>query len=79
MTLDNDDLKAIGDLTDTKMIGFHSKVTEPMIENVMNILREENENNTSRLERKLDNVSDTLAERITNHEKRITKLELSVA
>ena len=82
MTLGKDDLKAIGDLMDEKMLNFHHVVTEPMVDNIVEMLKDEIgevSNETSKVSRKLDNITDMLAERVTSHEKRITKLEVAIA
>ena len=98
MRLDKEDLNAIGDMIDEKLLDFHEKVTAPMIgsklldfhekvtapmtDNVVDSLKEEiasTDNKIDRIERKLDAITDMLAVRVTDHEKRITKLEALTA
>lgn len=67
---------------DEKMLNFHHVVTGPMVDNVVEMIRSEIQEvsgEVGRVNRKLDNVTDGLAERVTNHEKRITKLEIAIA
>lgn len=78
MSLTNDDLVKIGKLMDERMLYFHDKVTGPMVDNVVEVLREEISKvsqNTDRIERKLDNITDHRSVRIDNHEVRIVSLE----
>lgn len=76
-------------IMDERMLLFHEKVTEPMIDNVVEMLRGEIsdvgerieivENNTYRIEKKLDNISDHHSKVVDNHEKRIVTLERKFA
>jgi len=73
-------------IIDQKMYDFYHEVNTPALERVVEMISESIKSseervgeNMSRVERKLDNVTDMLADRITNHEKRITKLEVAIA
>jgi hypothetical protein len=92
MNLDKEDLKAIGDLMDKKMLYFNDIVVMPVLKEILDTQKnmqqkiddlepsvENLENNNSRIERKLDAVTDMLAVRVTDQEKRIIKLELAVS
>ena len=71
-------LEKVGDLIDTKMIDFFQTVTLPGIENMLETHRVETTNSFSRLERKIDNITDMLTDKVSDHEKRIVKLEAAV-
>ena len=82
MSLTGTDLKKIGTLMDERLLKFHGEVTEPMINNIVGMLREDmgrletkTDNNAYRLERKVDAVLDHHSEKIDNHEKRVILLE----
>lgn len=65
-------------LMDERLLYFHEKVTAPMVDNVVEVLREEIakvSDNTDRIERKLDNIADHHSDKIDDHEKRIVRLE----
>jgi hypothetical protein len=92
MNLDKEDLKAIGDMMDKKMLYFNEIVVMPVLKEILdtqiNMQQkiddlepsvENLENNNSRIERKLDAVTDMLAVRVTDQEKRIIKLERAIA
>ena len=92
MNLDKEDLKAIGDMMDKKMLYFNNIVVMPVLKEILDTQKnmqqkiddlepnvENLENNNSRIERKLDAVTDMLAVRVTDQEKRIIKLELAVS
>lgn len=82
MSLSKDDLKNIGDLMDARLLKFHEEVTEPMVNNIYERLHGEIskvEDNTYRIEKKLDNVTDHHSEKIDNHEKRIVRLEQTIS
>lgn len=73
-------------IIDQKMYDFYHEVNTPALERVVDMISESIKSsevrageNISRIERKLDNVTDMLADRITNHENRITKLEMAIA
>lgn len=71
-------LMQFGKLMDERLLKFHEEVIEPMINNIVESLREDItkiENNTFRIEKKLDNITDYHSEKIGDHEKRIVRLE----
>ncbi len=79
-------LEKVGDVLDKridgKMIDFHEKVTAPMVHNLEISLKEvigKVDDKMDGIERKLDVVTDMLAVRVTDHEKRIIKLERAIA
>jgi len=72
-------LEKVGDLIDTKMIDFFQTVTLPATENILESHRVETSNGFSRLERKIDNMTDMLTDKVSDHEKRIVKLEIATA
>ena len=79
--MDKRDEKLVGkisNLMDKKMLYFHEQVSEPMVNHVFEVLQTEIASvadNTDRIERKLDNITDHHSERVDNHEKRIFGLE----
>ena len=82
----------VGLLIDQRLLVFHEKVTIPMADGMVDDVRSDMskmesrlverldtlENNSSKIERKLDNISDHHSARIDNHEKRISGLEKKV-
>lgn len=89
MAITDGDLKKIGKLMDERLLVFHEEVTdrkfawlEEKFNKHLTELKEEVRQNTeavAKIERKLDQVTDHQAEKLDDHEKRIGKLELSVA
>ncbi|HLE49589.1 MAG TPA: hypothetical protein VI791_00395 [Patescibacteria group bacterium] len=75
MALTDGDLKKIGKLMDERLLVFHNDVTEKKFE----WLEETLGNRITKVESKLDKITDHQAEMLDNHERRIGKLELSVA
>ena len=75
MALADGDLKKIGKLMDERLLVFHNDVTEKKFE----WLEETLGNRITKVESKLDKITDHQAEMLDNHERRIGKLELSVA
>ena len=83
--------KVTAPMIETKLLEFHEKVLAPVLDDILDSQknmeqkidslesRTENlENNSFRIERKLDNVTDMLAVRVTDHEKRIVKMERAI-
>ncbi len=90
MALTDGDLKKIGNLMDERLLVFSREVTEPRIDwavekiskdlgGRIDDLRTDLTNQIQKVERKLDQITDHQAEMLDNHERRIGKLELSVA
>ncbi len=71
-------LEKVGSLIDTKMIDFFQTVTLPAIENILESHKIETSNGLSRLERKIDNITDMLTDKVSDHEKRIIKIEAAI-
>ena len=57
------------------MIDFFQTVTLPAIENILESHKIETSNGLFRLERKIDNVTDMLTDKVSDHEKRLIKIE----
>ncbi len=78
MALDSKDLEKLGALMDERLLKFHEEVTEPMVNNIYERMHDEISvvaDNTYRIEKKLDSVTDHHSEKIDDHEKRIVRLE----
>lgn len=78
MKFTKDNLDDLAKIMDERLLKFHEEVTEPMANNIYERMHEEIskvENNTFRIEKKLDNISDYHSEKIDDHEKRISGLE----
>lgn len=89
MKFTKDNLEDLAKIMDERLLKFHEEVTEPMTNNIVESLHEDMikmesrldervaivENNTYRIEKKLDNIADHHSERIDDHEKRVVRLE----
>ena len=75
MVLTDGDLKKIGKLMDERLLVFHNDVTEKKFE----WLEETLGNRITKVESKLDKITDHQAEVLDDHEKRIGKLEVVLA
>lgn len=86
-------LEKVAEVVDQKNYDFFHEIISPALDSLYETQTKELrkvedrldtridslENSNARIERKLDQVTDMLAVRVTDHEKRITRIEMAIA